>query len=125
MTNTTQNDTMSETIEKLQQDPFYIKNINNPTTEQQSLAVSLNGISIKYIQNPSTQIQKLAIDQYLYSIYHINNPPLEIIEYTLNKIIPHKNNYKTHYLQSKLEEKLSHLSINQIQYLKFKYGINN
>ena len=56
---------MSNNIKKLYNDPLYIRNIENPTKDEQIEAVKRNGMVIRFINNPSEDVKREAI---------LNNP---------------------------------------------------
>lgn len=64
-------------INKIEQDPYFIEHIKNPTKEMKLLAVSVSGFSIQYIKDQDTDIQIEALKNHHLSFQYIKNPTLE------------------------------------------------
>ena len=73
-------ETEEKIIQKIKQDPFYIKHIKNPSEKVQLAAVRQYGSSISCIDNPSEKVQLAAINKYGSSIYFIKNPTEKAIQ---------------------------------------------
>lgn len=68
-------------------DASYIANIDNPTLEQQFLAVKLQPHAVRYITNPCEQIQRLVIEQGSQYAQFIDNQLPSIVVSLLRKDI--------------------------------------
>ncbi len=62
----------------LMSDGMLIRFIDNPTEEQQMIAVNQNGLAIKYINNPSENVKLSSVKNYGPAILFISNPSIEI-----------------------------------------------
>ncbi|CUO41543.1 hypothetical protein [Clostridium disporicum] len=69
---------MSVNIKKLYNDPLYIRNIDNPTEDEQIEAVKRNGMVIKFINNPSNVVKREAILNNPLCIEYIEDLPEEL-----------------------------------------------
>lgn len=63
-------------INTIEQDPYFIEHIKNPTKEMKLLAVSISGFSIQYIKEQDTDIQIEALNNHHLSFQYIKNPTL-------------------------------------------------
>jgi len=61
-------------MEMVLRDPYYIKNIDNPSEEIQLVAVNKNGILLKFIKSPSVKVQWEALKNNVWAIEYIENP---------------------------------------------------
>ncbi len=61
-----------------------IKNIENPTEEQQLEAIKLNWYAISLIQNPTETVQKAAFEKNAQTILYVKNGPCEALKEALN-----------------------------------------
>lgn len=66
------------TLGRLRKNGYTIKYIENPTIEEQLVAVSANGCAIQYINEPSEEIQLAAINNEADAIKYIKDPSEEI-----------------------------------------------
>lgn len=71
-------------IKQLQKDPFSIKYFDNPTEEEELVAVMSDGTSIQFIQNPSLKVQAAAIKNDITSLSYIKNPNEKIKQLARN-----------------------------------------
>ena len=61
-----------------------IKNIENPTEEQQLEAIGLNWYAISLIQNPTETVQKAAFEKNEQAILYVKCGPCEALKQALN-----------------------------------------
>ena len=61
-----------------------IKNIENPTEEQQLEAIKLNWYAISLIQNPTETVQKAAFEKNEQAILYVKCGPCEALKQALN-----------------------------------------
>jgi hypothetical protein len=68
----------SNEIAKIKNNPFDIRNIRNPSEQLQLFAVSLAGDVIQYIKNPTEKVQLAAVNKNPFDIKYIINPSEEV-----------------------------------------------
>lgn len=69
-----------ERLNKIRKNPYYIKNIKNPTIVEQKEAVTQDGMVLGIIKNPTKEIQILAIGNNGYALQFIMYPTKEMCE---------------------------------------------
>ena len=74
-----------EQIRAVNQDPYIIEFIKNPSETVQLAAVEQTGCSIRYIKNPSEKVKLAAVNQTGYSIEFISNPSEAVQLVAVNK----------------------------------------
>lgn len=81
---------MNKMIQELQavriisKDPFFIKDIKNPTEKLQLWAVMHNVQVIQHIENPALEVQKYAVRQSDKVITYLKNPVYEVQEVAIS-----------------------------------------
>ena len=67
-----------ELIEKVKDNPEYIKEIENPSEAVQLAAVTLDGYVIKHIKNPSEAVQLAALEYEEMTLMYVENPTMNV-----------------------------------------------
>ena len=62
-------------LNMIQNNPYVIERIENPTEEMKLLAVQTNGLALQYIPHPSQAVQEAAVANTPRAIQFLENPP--------------------------------------------------